>query len=67
MKLAAGVNVIVPSAATSTVPPVTGMLCAVPGVKVVPLMLVIVKVSTSTSVSAVSGVKVIAEPSSATV
>ena len=67
LKLASGVNVITPVALTFTVPPVTGIACAVPGVKVVPLMLVTVKVSPSRSVSAVSGVKVIAAASSAMV
>ena len=66
VKFASGVTVITPVALTLTVPLVTGITCAVPGVSGTPLMLTTLKVSTSRSVSAVSGVKVTV-PSSATV
>ena len=49
---------MVPSAATVTTPLVTGMLCAVPGVRVTPLMLVMLKASFSGSVSPCSGLSV---------
>ena len=39
LKLAFGVNVMTPSVATFTVPLVTAIVCAVPGVNRVPLML----------------------------
>ena len=66
LKFAAGVKVITPAAVTFTVPLVTAITCAMPGVKVVPLMLVMLKASPSTSLSPVNGVKVTV-PSSATV
>ena len=47
-----------PSAATLTVPFVTAMVCATPGVKFVPLMAVIVRLSPSISVSPFNGFSV---------
>ena len=61
-----GVKVIVPSTATLTVPSVVAITCAIPGVKSVPLIDTILKVSPSKSVSKSSGVNVTV-PSSATV
>ena len=67
LKLAAGVKVITPAALTLTVPLVTGIVCATPGVSVVPLMLVTVSGLPSGSLSPVSGASVIGVPSSAMV
>ena len=62
LKFASGVKVISPPALTFTVPFVTGIVCAVPGVKVVPLMLTTLNVPPSESLSNATGFKVIAEP-----
>ena len=67
LKLSAGVKVITPAVLTLTVPLVTAIVCAMPGVKVVPLMLCMLGVVPSISLSPVNGVKVMAAPSSAMV
>ena len=42
-----GTNVVIPAGLIFTIQPVTGILCAIPGVRVMPLILVIVRSSPS--------------------
>lgn len=50
-----GVNVILPATSIVTTHPVTGILCATPGVSVTPLISVILRLCPSTSLSLTNG------------
>ena len=58
-----GVKEITPPMSMETVPPVTGIDCATPGVRATPPMLAMASGSPSGSLSAVSGASTIAGPS----